>query len=167
MLYCPNCQILCTDGKKCPLCGKKKLREVKPSDPVLLITTGESKCDEIAAALDDNKIPHEERINGLGIPSSVYGKSSNISKNVFVSYGELEHSKEILRNIGALIETEHEEGQTKPLNENKEEDFAPMGRTKRIFARIVSAILFIILIWGVVTAADNIADAVKSLLGFK
>ncbi len=64
MRYCPRCQVLIKEGYRCPACNSNKLREPQEGDPVMLLTATEEKCRRIGAALDDSKIPHEERVCG-------------------------------------------------------------------------------------------------------
>lgn len=106
MLYCPRCQVLAGTGDECPSCGSKKLREVRPDDPVLLLTADEAECSAVGAAFDDGGIAHEERMCGTGAPSSIlYGRMPNATYRIFVPFGELDRCREVLCGIGMLDES--------------------------------------------------------------
>ncbi len=156
MLYCPKCQMLSTDSETCPSCGGKRLREPQAEDPVLLITADETKTEMIEAVFEDNNLPYEERISGLGGPPSViFGKSTNTNKNIFVSYGELEAATALLNGIGILDSSDM------PEQGLGEQDPEELSSRKRTFLRIVSVILFILAVWGVVTVSDYAANGLK------
>ncbi len=156
MYYCPKCQVISYD-KTCPSCGGKKLREPMPDDPVLLITADEMKAETIKAALEDQSVPCEERICGLGGPPSVLvGKSAYTNKNIFVPYGKLEAARDLLIGIGIADHS----GQPEEEKDGAEE----MSPRKKVFWRIVSALLFILAVWGIVAAADYAANSLKNIL---
>jgi hypothetical protein len=126
-------------------------------DPVLLITADEMKAEMIETALKDNSIPYEERTCGLGEPPPVLmEKSAYTNKNIFVSYEKLEAARDILIGIGIADNSGQLEG---------EEDGAEkMSPRKKIVWRIASALLFILAVWGVVTASDYVANFLKDIL---
>lgn len=157
MRYCPRCQILVKTGTACPSCGNKKLRGVEANDPVLLYTADEVKCGTIRAALDENGIPHEERMCGPGAPPSLlYGTMPNALYRIFVPFGAADRCKRILEEIGVLGEnsSKPDSGETEPET----------SRRKLIFYRIMASILFLGLIYGVVTLTDSFVDFLKSAL---
>lgn len=153
MRYCPRCQVLVKEEDVCPSCGSKKLREIEENDPVLLYSADEMKCGMIRAALDENGIPHEERMCGPGAPPSLlYGKMPNALYRIFVPFGALERCKRILEEIGVLGENNSEPDIREPET----------NRGKHIFYRIMASLLFLGLIYGVVTLADSFIDFLKS-----
>ncbi|WP_411678174.1 hypothetical protein [Caproicibacter sp.] len=162
MLYCARCQVLVKSEAVCPSCGSKKLREVRANDPVLLFTADETQCGMIRAAFDSNGTPHEERMCGPGAPPSIlYGKMPNSLYHIFVPYGEVERCEEILHGIGALGENKFE--RNGPQNSD-DDSSAAMSRGKRILVRILSAVMFLALVWGVVSIADEFINFIKSAL---
>ena len=165
MLYCPKCQVLSSDGKTCPSCGGKKLREPAAEDPVLLVTTDETKAEMIEAVFSDHSLPFEERICGLGGPPPVIvGKSMYTNKNLFVPYGELETALALVNGVGILDAPDLQE-QTKPEGQDDgEEETEKFNSRKRLIFRIASVVLFIFAVWGVVTVSDYAANALKELL---
>ena len=124
MLYCPRCQVLVTEEDVCPSCGSKKLRKVEANDPVLLYTADEMNCSMIRAALDENGIPHEERMCGPGAPPSLlYGKMPNALYRIFVPFGAVEHCKRILEEIGVVGENSSEPDSREPETNRRKHIF--------------------------------------------
>mgnify|MGYP000853075191 FL=1 len=157
MLYCENCQVLSRDGKTCPVCGGKKLRPVRPDDPVLLITVGEEESARISAAFQDAAIPCFAQAQGAGSVLSILGgQPRSTARRVFVPFGEVEHAREVLIGIGALKEG----ASAKPPEPEREEQ--PMSRGRRAAARIFFAVVFLAVIWIVVYFCDILAGYLKN-----
>jgi hypothetical protein len=171
MLYCPKCQVVSIDEKTCPSCGGKKLRTPEQDDPVLLLTADEFKTERIEAIFQENSIPYEERINGLGGPMSIIlGKTSNTNKNIFVPFEKLDSCKELLNGVGILDaadaelvknETKTADAQVRRVPPDDRTEYVEMSRGKRFFWRAVSVVLFIVLIWAVVAVSDFAAEGLK------
>lgn len=161
MLYCPRCQVLAGAGVECPSCGSKKLREVRPDDPVFLLTADEAECSAVRAAFDDGGIVHEERMCGPGAPSSVlYGRMPNAVYRIFVPFGELDRCRETLRGIGMLGENGKIQ---KPASPSEEEEKPAPGGLRRTFFRIEAALLFLAAIMLTVYLSDKLAAFFKSV----
>lgn len=165
MLYCERCQVLSRDDNVCPSCGGKKLRLPKDNDPVLLYTAGGEEAEQIAAAFEDAGIPFMKRtLGGGGYVGIVLGQSRSSQVNIFVPYGEMEHAEEILHGIGILKEEKTEQAAEdlkepkKPSAEKAKKEEIPMSRGRRIAVRIFSALLFLLLVWLVVSVADGIVS---------
>lgn len=161
MLYCPKCQVLSRDGKTCPSCYGRKLREVRPDDPVLLLTTDEATGCSIKAAFDANKIEYEERVCGTGGISPVILGRTAANYRIFVPYHEISRCKSILLDIGVLDE-QGNKVRLSPAGETEENE-KQMSPLKRFWVRALSAVLFIILIWLAVTAADWLVSVVQAI----
>ena len=171
MLYCDRCQVLSEDEETCPLCGGHKLRPAAANDPVLLFTTCEEEAQRIAAAFDDERIPHMERMQEGGSASSiVLGRSRCAQMRIFVPFGEIGHARDVMHGIGALkdgwkedaaISNGDSEAAPQKAAHGKEE--VPMSRGRRIALRIFSIIMFLILVSAVVFGADAIVNAFKSM----
>ena len=165
MLYCPKCQVLSTDDEFCPSCGSKKLRAPEPDDPTLLITANEIKAEMIESAFEDHNILYEERICGLGgSPSVIFGKTTNTNFNIFVPFSELDTAANLLNGIGILDESDTSLLDEKEEDTDDEENTGEMDPRKKIIWRIASVALLILVIWGIVTAADYAANAFKEFL---
>lgn len=164
MLYCSKCQFLAEDGAECPSCGSRKLREVRPDDPVLLLTAGDPDCGAVLAALDEIGVPHEERMCGTGAPSALlYGKSPGARSNIFVPFRELTRCRGLMEAIG--MGGPGKAGRQVPPDAEKEDGTGrPWGKTGRILVRIFSAVFFLLLVWAVVALADGLIDLIKSAL---
>lgn len=163
MLYCTRCQVLSTDGDRCPLCGGKKLRPARADDPVLLLTTGEGESRQIAAAFDDAGIPHMERPLDTGSASSIIlGQSRCSQTRVFVPFGEIGTARDVLTGIGFLHDGTDGTAPAEPP-ERKDGPEKTMGRGKRLAVRILSVLLFAVVVTLVVFLADGIAGRFKSL----
>lgn len=159
MLYCPNCQALCSEEKRCPFCGSKKLREPQESDPVYLITLDETKAEMVKTAFKTEHLPYEERISGLGGPPSVItGQSAFTNKRIFVPYGQLETARGIIDQMEPMKSSGPAE------QESDDEQDSAMSPLKRTIVRAVSILLFILAVWGIVTASDYVANLLKGLL---
>ncbi|MCI1991315.1 MAG: hypothetical protein LKJ59_08310 [Oscillospiraceae bacterium] len=163
MLYCTRCQVLSTDGDRCPLCGGKKLRPARADDPVLLLTTGEGESRQIAAAFDDAGIPHMERPLDTGSASSIIlGQSRCSQTRVFVPFGEIGTARDVLTGIGFLHDGTDGTAPAEPP-ERKDGPEKTMGRGKRLAVCILSVLLFAVVVTLVVFLADGIAGRFKSL----
>ena len=165
-LYCERCQALSKDGKVCPSCGGKKLRLPKDNDPVMLYNAGGEEAEQIAAAFEDAGIPFMKRsLGGGSYTGIVLGQSRSSQVNIFVPYGEVEHAEEILHGIGVLKDEETEQDAAEGMEEEKnpsetkaKKEQIPMSRGRRIAVRIFSALLFLLLVWLVVSVADGIVS---------
>lgn len=162
MLYCERCQVLSCDETMCPMCGSRKLRSVSENDPVLLFTAGAEETQRIAAAFDDAGIPHMERIQGGGRPTSiVLGQSRCAQMRIFVPYGKIDQAKDIMLGIGALKD-DGEKSEPAQQDEQAGKKTVPMSSARRTAVRIFSALLFLILVVVVVAGADTIVNLFKS-----
>lgn len=180
MLYCPKCQLLIdSDTDRCAACGSKKLREPGPDDPVLLLTTDETNAVMIRSVFQENGIVFVEQDSGFGSPPSILLGSRPFyeARNIFVAFRDMNTAKELLNGIGiadaqdAKLESstpgpeegpEPEEPSEPEEGSEPEEEPEPMSSRKRFFWRIVSAMMFILVVWGVVAAADFLANALKA-----
>lgn len=162
MLYCAKCETLSLDGETCPMCGGKKLRPVRPGDPVLLLTTGGEETQRICSAFEDAGIPHEARPLGTGGIMRIYtgGPDNTSSVRIFVPYQAVERCREILTDIGVL----NESGViADPPGEKLSEE--SLSRGWRVSRRIFSAFLFLLAIVLVVALSDDLVNLIKSLFG--
>jgi RNA polymerase subunit RPABC4/transcription elongation factor Spt4 len=154
MYYCPKCRVLSPD-ETCPSCGEKSLREPMPDDPVFLVTTDKRKAERIVAVLKDQSVPFEERTcEPDELPATHIENSAHTNQNIFVPYGKLEVARALLIDIEGHLDQPDD-------SEDSEEEMSPR---KKIFWRIVSALLFILAVWGVVTVTDYVANSLKDIL---
>lgn len=166
MRYCEKCQVLSKDGEKCPLCGNKALRSARADDPVLLFTTRQEEAERIAAAFDDEKIPHMERmLDGGGYTRIVLGRSRCASMEIFVPFGEIGRARDTMRGIGALKDGGGQGAagrptDCKPVGGKAGKEMSP-GR--RAAVRIFSAIAFLALVCAVVYLSDSLVAFLRSV----
>lgn len=162
MLYCARCETLSLDGETCPLCGGSKLRQARPDDPVLLLSTGGEESRKICDAFEDAGIPHEERPLGTGGIMKIYaGSPGNADIRIFVPYQAIGQCKQILTQIGILDEG----GKMIRSSEEKASD-GSMSRGLRIPGKIFSAVLFALAIVLVVSLSDGLVNLIRSLFSF-
>lgn len=166
MLYCARCQSLCEDDRHtCPNCKGKKLRPPEENDPVFLITAGKLDAGRISAALSEQEIPFETRVSGpeSSAPAAYLGTAPASAARFFVPFGAMEKSREALEGIGIF----NEDGEAAYPGEDEEEcdmveeDSKEMSPVKRFVWRVISVVLFILLIWAVVAATDGVIGLVE------
>lgn len=167
MKYCPKCQRVYEDGvQRCEKCRALLGRTASAGDPVLLLSASVLECERVRGALSDEGIPCELRPwGGESSAGVVTGYSPAGSAELFVPFSALERAQQIKADITAeegevLLP---EEGEEVSAGEEKKdgESFEEMGRGKRIFWRIISVVLFILLIWAVVAGTDGIVGWIK------
>ena len=170
MFYCDKCQILSKDEETCPLCGNRRLRPVAANDPVLLFTTWNEEAQRIAAAFDDDGIPHMERVvEGGGASPVLLGRNRCAQIRIFVPFSEIGHARDVMRGIGALKdegkddqELSNEAPQSAPKDTEKKTE-EPMSPGRQAFMRILSILMFLLLVCAVVFGADAIVGGFKSI----
>lgn len=165
MLYCPDCQALCAEERRCPSCGRKKLRPPEENDPVFLLTADETKAGVIKAAFQTAGIPFEERTAGLGGPPDILvGASVYTNKRIFVPYGEVEDARAVIDGTGIMEQKSGMDGAPEDPPPGDADDQEELSPRKRLLVRIFSFLLFILAIWGVVSVSDFLANALKDFL---
>lgn len=170
MLYCDKCQILSEDEETCPLCGNRRLRPAAANDPVLLFTTWNEEAQRIAAAFDDDGIPHMERVEeGGGASPVLLGRNRCAQIRIFVPFSEIGHARDVMCGIGALKDDGKDDRKfsdeaAKASSENTGGNAEkPMSPGKQAFMRILSILMFLLLVCAVVFGADAIVGGFKSI----
>lgn len=98
MKYCENCYCLSTQ-ERCPLCGNKRLRQVREDDFCLLLEENTAYCNMLMEVFKENGIDYSVIPYGdgtrtrLGLPLENY--------RLFVPYHAWEEAKELIRQIEA------------------------------------------------------------------
>lgn len=96
MQYCSNCCLLCED--RCPLCGRKKLREPLENDPVYLISKNAMWAGAVEDLLQSSHIPYEKRgVLGCGI--TLRTGVGMETYNFFVPYGAYKRSLKLMEEL--------------------------------------------------------------------
>ena len=167
MDYCPDCRALCAGRKRCPVCGGRRLRPVRPEDPVFLASLSEQESGIAAGALKDAGIPCMEQREGAGGVSSVFlGRSRSAGVNLYVPYGGLKRGGDVLRGVGLLRERETERSE-KPGPEDraepKKQKPSSTGEKGQKAARIFSILLFLLAVALVAVLTDLLTGWLRSV----
>ena len=93
MLYCTRCQTP-TEDERCPVCGSRKLRELREDDLCLAAEKDSIWGPALADLFRDNKIPFEMRSAiGAGLAAELGAAADRV--RFFVPYEKLEAAKEL------------------------------------------------------------------------
>ena len=189
MKYCPHCTTLYQKGAVCPECMRPLTNEIQENDPVCVISADGFERERIVAALRDNGVPCVERISKKERSADAVTGKLAAKVKIQVPYGACAQAKDILIGIGAIhtdaqiISNENfpSEGYTyahRPEEKQKDkkkaaqpgkkpeksiEEFEEMSPAKRTTVRIVSALLFIVLVALVIFGVDYVANLNKGL----
>ena len=169
MKYCPKCRLVYPDSREQCSCGRilKHYEVLRGDTPVRVARTSGLEKDRITGALADAGIPYSETpVRERNMTEAVAGQES-VEWELCVPYEALEQAREALYGIGAGAEEEPGEEASqlreKPAEtpsakgkaeEKKSGQWEEMSNQKRWFWRILSMILFFLLVWGVVSATD-------------
>lgn len=171
MKYCKNCKHLHNDSdQSCPDCKKQLVDVADSNTPVYLLSASGFELERIRSALNDSGIPSDavsqkdkQTDAGMGCDFSEY--------DVLVPFQAYEKAYDVCIGIGA-IKTEGEEVLDKnveiPTNSGvkpADEEFEEMSGAKRTTVKIVSAILFLLLVAAVIYGTDFITGFIKNLFG--
>lgn len=170
MKYCKKCNTLFDDKDiSCKNC-KKTLIEL-PNDsslPVVLVRVGGVEKDRVLAVLKDSGVHYSLRNAKKQQSMEALSGTNTADVDILVSLDSYEKAKDILIGIGALniedtqiIESIVSKEETS-CDENGEEEFEEMSPTKRFVVRAVSVILFILVVFGLVTGVDYIMEVIMN-----
>lgn len=177
MKYCKICKSIFKDsGERCPECGKKLYPITDVNEPVRLCVVGGTERAMLCGLLDDAEIPYlENNTYPQGLSNEIVTgydvKLSNIS--VTVPFSALPKASELLNSVETVknpVEPMMEEVtahiahlQSGSADPDKEEN--RMSPALRTTIKVVTAILFLILIAVVVLGTDKITEFIKGLFG--
>lgn len=159
MRYCPSCRTIEEeDLERCPTCHKQLNSKVAYNDPVVLLVSTNQEADRLQAALEDEKIPSERRPvkKAVSLPLAV-SANPNGSVQTLVPFGALDRARDIAIGIGALQPEGQEPvvpGELADQEKRDEEEAPTISPVKRFLVRAISVILFILLVWLVVSGTD-------------
>ena len=153
MRYCPDCHALCSGEKHCPYCGSGRLRPVREDDPVLLINASREESGPILGALSDAGVPYLEKAGGVS--GVVLGSSRSSGIQVYVPFGALSRSTEILRGIGVV------RNEKKTAEKEEAKSGAPQSEKKAKAARVISTLLFLAAVAAVVFLTDALIRVLR------
>lgn len=177
MKYCRICKSIFKDSdERCPECGKKLFPITDVNEPVRLCIVGGTERAMLCGLLDDAKIPYlENNTYPQGLANEIVTgydvKLSNI--NLTVPFSALPEAIELLSSIETVknpvepmlddinAHIEHLQSGSADL-EKEEKRMSPALRTT---IKVVTAILFLLLIAVVVLGTDKIMELIKGLFG--
>ncbi len=165
MKYCPKCKKLYNDEDvkcACAECKGKQLKLIEDETTSVYLCSGDViERDRVQAALSDSGIPSVYTRHMVSANSQLLTGLDFDGFDILVPYELYEKAYDVAVGIGAikLEGTEIvEEEEPSPA-----EEFENMSRAKRTTVRVLSAILFILLIALVIYGTDFITTIVKSL----
>ncbi len=172
MKYCPICKALARDGdSRCSCCGKKLSRIADINEPVRLCVIGGTERAMLCGLLDDAEIPYlQTNVQPQGVANEIVTgfdvKLSNIA--VQVPFQALPKASELLSSIETVnnpVEPMMDEikAHIEYLKTNADAKELSPGRTTAI--KIITAILFLLLVAGVVLGTDAVTGWIKGLFG--
>lgn len=175
MRYCKECKYITDEElRTCPHC-KGLMTQKMPSEetPVAVIRAYGIEKERIITALKDNKIPCTSKTVKKQLSSEIISGVNSASEDIFVPYGCYEKARDLLIGIGAvkmkdevIVEDnttdDKDKGAIADNGKRIGSDFEEMDPKKRLLIRIISVILFIILVWGVVALTDYSIEMIKS-----
>ena len=161
MKYCKKCKRTYSDNAgKCENCGKPLFELDDDNTPVYLLSASGFERERIMTALVSNGIPCDSRINKDDVPSAeIITGVDNAIEDILVPASAYEKAYEICVGIGAV----KLDGETTIVEEQRSEEFEEMPPKKRTAVKILSAILFIIIVALVIFGTDAITGFIKGL----
>lgn len=173
MKYCPACKKLHGEKEvRCKNCGKRLKTIVDINEPVTLSIVGGPERAMLTALLKDNDIPFvEQNVMPQGVSNEIVTgydvKLSNI--NVTVPYSAIPKAYDLAKgietgdkDIETLIDDVEKDIE---LAKKERKEAEEMNPKKRTLIRIITAILFFVLIAIAVFGTDYIMNLIKGLFG--
>lgn len=175
MKYCKVCKSIFKDSdERCSECGKKLVPITDINEPVRLCIVGGTERAMLCGLLDDAEIPYlENNTYPQGLANEIVTgydvKLSNI--NLTVPFSALPKASELLSSVETLnnpvepmmddIKVHIEKLQGVEVKE-EEKSMSPALRTT---IKVITAILFLLLVAFVVLGTDKIMEIIKGLFG--
>lgn len=167
MKYCPKCKKLYNDvdtNCTCADCKNKILQTIEDETTSVYLCGGDLiERDRVQAALSDNGIPSSYARHMVTGNSQVVTGMDLDGFDILVPYELYEKAYDVAVGIGAIKLEGEEILEDDNYDSSAAEEFEEMSRTKRTTVRVLSAILFIILLALVIFGTDYIMDFIKSL----
>ena len=175
MKYCKICKTVFRDtDERCPECGKKLAPITDVNEPVRLCVIGGTERALLCGMLEDAKIPYmENNTYPQGLANEIVTgydvKLSNI--NLTVPFSALPKACELLGSIETVknpVEPMMDEVNAHIARiqggavEKEEKTMSPALRTT---VKVVTAILFLLIVALVVLGTDKIMEIIKGLFG--
>ncbi|MBQ9299239.1 MAG: DUF2007 domain-containing protein [Clostridia bacterium] len=97
-MYCPNCQIITDENVRCPVCGRKKVRDPLPEDICFLTEADSIPAKMLKDILEQNNIPVLSNSN-IGAGMAMRAGSMFERIKCYVRYDNLQKAKEIVEGL--------------------------------------------------------------------
>lgn len=165
MKYCPKCKKIYDNTiDKCD-CGIKLVENVKlnDNDPVYLISAYGFEKSRISSALIDYDIPYEEKAERKQLSGEIITGCNNTLVNFYIPFKYIDKARDIIIGIGALKDVTTEENFYNEEDKKSKDEFEEMNPNKRMVVKIISFVLFLLLIWGTVAGTDYIMALLKEI----
>lgn len=172
MKFCKTCKALAHAADSvCPHCGKKLSPVTDINEPVRLCVIGGTERAMLCGMLDDAQIPHmESNVQPQGVANEIVTgfdvKLNNIS--VVVPFQALPKASELLGTIESVknpVEPMMDKIEAHIGYLRSEQKEKPDSAAKRTTIKVITAILFLLLIAAVVLGTDAVTGWIKGLFG--
>ena len=166
MKYCPKCKKMYNDADTnctCAECKNKALKTIEDKTTSVYLCHGDViERDRVQAALEDSGIPSVyARHMVTGNSQLVTGMDFDMF-DILVPYELYEKAYDVAVGIGA-IKLEGEEIIEDDTDASADEEFEEMSNSTRTAVKIVTAILFVVVLALVIYGTDFITAFIKSL----
>lgn len=167
--YCNCCHKLYEDKRTCPTCKEQILtKKINSSTPVAVVSAFGIEKDRITAALTDADIPYATRAEKKEASAKAVTGVDNAKYRIEVPYSYYDKAMEVLIGINAVSADDYsasdeEADSTTAQDQAIIDEFEEMSSGKRIAVRIVSVVLFILLVALVIGGVDFITGIIKGL----
>ncbi len=171
MKYCKKCKHIYNDSdEKCSVCKKPLFEIVDENTPVYIISAGGFELQRIKTALEDSGIPNDSISQKHNFSAQAVTGYDTAEYDILVPYCAYEKAYDVCVGIGAIKDgTEEIIDDDSSFDSSSEksidEQFEKMSGAKRTTVRVVSALLFLLLIALVVFGTDYIMEFIKNLFG--
>lgn len=172
MNFCKSCKALAHESdRQCPSCGKKLTRITDINEPVRLCIIGGTERAMLCGMLDDAEIPYlQTNLQPQGVANEIVTgfdvKLSNIA--VLVPFQALPKASELLSAIETVensVEPMMDEIRTLIDYLKNSGCVKSESSAKTTAIKIITAILFLLIVAGVVLGTDAITGWIKGLFG--
>lgn len=174
MKYCSKCKRLHNDEETvCKSCKAQLKTITDENTPVYLLTASGFELQRVKAALEDSTVPCDASIRKC--VENRYNANAttgydNSSYDVYVPFSAYEKAFDTCVGIGAIkLEGEEVLDDDTEYSENKgdtlDDKFEKMTGAKRTTFRVISAVIFLLLIALAVFGTDAIMNLIKGFFG--
>lgn len=171
MKYCKKCKRLHNDfDEKCSNCGRPLYEVADDNTSVYLLSASGFELNRVKTALEDSGIPCDNVSQKHSFSAEAVTGYDSGEYDILVPFGAYEKSYDTCVGIGAIKKdgeqiTDDAVDSSDEAEPNLDEQFEKMSGVKRTTIRVVSAILFLLLVAFAVYGTDYITGFVKNLFG--